>query len=106
MNNRPHLIPALSSAVMLLGAIAPLPYGYYQLLRWVICGVAIFTAVSAYRWGKTWATWLFGVVAALFNPIVPIHLTREIWQPIDLAAALLFGLSILFLSKPVKSGEA
>ena len=100
MNNRPHLIPALITALMLMGAFAPLPYWYYQFLRWGVCGVSVFLAISAYRWNKAWATWLFGVVAVLFNPIDPIPLTREIWQPIDLAAALLFGLSILFLSKP------
>ena len=47
-------------------------------------------------------TWLFGLIVVLFNPIVPIHLTKEIWRPIDLASAIIFGLSILFLSTPGK----
>jgi hypothetical protein len=91
---------------MLLSAVASLPYGYYQFLRWVVCGTGIFTAVSAYRWGKAWATWLFASIAVLFNPIVPIYLTKEIWKPIDLACALIFGLSMLFLSSNVKSKES
>lgn len=99
MKGRPHIIPALIVAVMLLGAVAPLPYGYYQFLRWATCGVGIFIAVEAYRWGKIWAVWLFGVVAVLFNPLIPIHLTKEIWQPIDLICALLFGLSMLLLKE-------
>ena len=90
MRTRPHLIPAIVVAVMLLVAVAPLPYGYYQFLRWAVCGVAVFIAVKGYTWKQTWATWLFGAVAAMFNPILPIDLTREIWQPIDLAGALLF----------------
>lgn len=100
MRKTPHLIPALIAAVMLLGALAPLPYGYYQALRWVTCGVGVYMAVNAYSWGKTWATWIFGAIAILFNPLIPIHLTREIWQPIDAICSLFFGLSILFLKKP------
>ncbi len=105
MGKRPHVIPAVIVAVMLLGAVAPLPYGYYQLLRWVTCGVGVFIAVEAYRWGKIWATWLFGIVAVLFNPIIPIHLTKEIWQPIDLGCALLFSLSLLLLKAPAEDAS-
>ena len=100
MKNRLHIYLAIIVAIMLLIAIAPLPYGYYQFLRWVVCGVAVFIAYSAYTWGKIWAVWLFGIVAVLFNPIIPIHLTKEIWQPIDLVCALLFSLSLIFLKAP------
>ena len=102
MGGRPHLIPALIIAVMLVVAIASLPYGYYQLLRWVTCAVAVFIAVMGYRWGKVWATWVFGLVAILFNPLWPIHLTREIWRPIDLVYAVLFITSVFVLREPAK----
>jgi hypothetical protein len=103
MSGRPHLIPALIVAIMLVVARAPLAYGYYQLLRWVTCGVAVFIAVMAYRWGKVWATWLFGLVAVLFNPLWPIHLTKEIWTPIDLACAVLFITNVFVLREPTKT---
>lgn len=105
MRKRPHLIPALIVAAMLLIAIAPLPYGYYQLLRWVTCGVAVFIAIQAYSWKKIWAIWLFAVIAVLFNPLIPIHLTKEIWQPIDIICALAFGVSPLFLREPAKESQ-
>lgn len=98
-----NVVPALIVAVMLLIAVADLPYGYYQLLRWTTCGVSIFIAFQAYKMRKAWVTWLFGLIALLFNPIIPIHLTKEIWRPIDLAIAAIFGLSILFLSTRVKN---
>jgi len=101
MKNRPHLTPDLIAAVMLLIATAELPYGYYTFLRWVICGISIFIACSAYGWGGIWASWLFGLIALLFNPLIPIHLTREIWQPIDTVCAVLFGVSTFTLKKPV-----
>jgi len=33
----------------------------------------------------------FGLLALLFNPIIPVHLTRELWMFIDLGAAALFA---------------
>jgi hypothetical protein len=103
MSNRPHTFPALIAAVMLLVAVAPLPYGYYQALRWVVCGIAIYIAVSAYRWDRKWATWTFSAVAVLFNPISPIYLSREVWLPIDVVGSLLFGFSPLFLKKRIEA---
>jgi len=101
LNRVPHLIPSLIIAIMLLVAVAPLPYGYYQLLRWFTCAVAAFIVVKSYQWKKTWAVWLFGAIAVLFNPIFPIHLTKEIWQPIDVVSAVLFGISVFMLRKPL-----
>ena len=97
---RPHLIPAIIAALMLFGALAPWPYGYYQLLRFVVCGVSIYVAVIAYDWQKIWATWLFGLLAVLFNPLIPVHLTWELWQPIDVICALLFVVIVFILKKP------
>ena len=104
MEKRPHLIPALIVAAMLFIAIAPLPYGYYTFLRWATCAVAIYIAVQAYQWKRIWATWLLGAIAVLFNPFVPIYLTREIWQPINIIGALLFGASTFFLKKQAEDG--
>ncbi len=100
MKERPHLIPALVAALMLFVAIADLPYGYYQMLRWAVSGVSVYIAYMAYRWGKVWATWVFGFVAALFNPLFPVHLTKDIWQPIDVVCGTLFAASPLFLREP------
>ena len=100
MKTRPHLVPALIVAIMLVVAVGSLPYGYYQSLRWATCGIAVFVAFKGLEWKQMWATWLFGAVAVLFNPILPIYLTREIWRPIDMTCALLFGLSILLLREP------
>ncbi len=100
MDKRPHLIPSLIAAGMLLLALAPWPYGYYQLLRFVACGVAVYIAYTAYAWQKMWAVWAFGFVALLFNPLIPIHLSREIWQPIDVACAILFIVMAFVLKKP------
>ena len=86
MNRRPHLVPCIVAAVMALVAIADLPYGYYTLMRLVVCATAVFVLVVAARSRQMWAVWLFGMTALLFNPIVPVHLTKGMWQPIDFIA--------------------
>lgn len=97
---RSHMIPSLVAAVMLILALAPWPYGYYQLLRLVTCGIAVYVAFVAYSWQKIWAVWIFGFVTLLFNPLIPIHLAREIWQPIDVTCAILFVIMAFVLKKP------
>jgi len=91
---RPQLMPVAAISILLLLAILPLPYGYYIFLRWVTCGMAVFTAYIAYQWGFKWAIWVFIPLAILFNPIFPIYLTKEIWQPIDIITATIFIASL------------
>ena len=88
---RPLLVPALIAAALLLGAlIAAWPYEYYRVLRWVVCVAAVCVAWAGYKEGHTWAAWLFGVIALLFNPIKPFHLDRSTWLPIDAVTGVLF----------------
>ena len=101
LQKTPHLIPAIIAAVMLLGALADWPYAYYQLLRFVTCGVAVYIAYTAYTWQKMWAVWLFGFIAVLFNPLTPIHFSRELWQSVDIICAVLFAVIAFILKKPL-----
>lgn len=99
-STRPHAILALIASLMLFGALAPLPYGYYQLLRFTVCSIGGYVAFKAYEWDKIWATWAFGIIAVLFNPLIPIHLPRELWQPIDLICSVVFAFGVFILRGP------
>jgi hypothetical protein len=105
MGKQPHLIPSLIAAAMLLGALADWPYGYYQILRFVVCGIGVYVAYTAYTWHKMWAVWLFGFVALLFNPLVPIHFSRELWQYVDIICAVMFAVIAFILRKPAKEKQ-
>ena len=100
MKERPHLIPALIASGLLFGALLYLPYGYYQMLRWVVCGISIYVAYKAYKWDKKWAIWVFAICAVLFNPIAPMRFSREQWQPLDSIFGILFIISIIALREP------
>ena len=102
---RLYFVPSLIVAVMLLLALVEWPYGYYQLLRFVICGVGVYVAYTAYNWQKMWAMWLFGFIALLFNPLIPIHLSTELWQSIDVICAILFIVVVFILEKPIKEKQ-
>ena len=82
---------------MLLFALADNPYGYYQILRWVVMLSAGYTAFILYeRKDKIWM-WTFVGAVILFNPIMPVYLSREIWSVIDVITAVLFGINIWLL---------
>jgi len=102
MNTRFNFVPLVITGILLLAALGHWPYGYYKLLRFVVCGVGAYTAYTAYNQQKIWAVWVFGFIAVLFNPLIPIHLSREIWQPIDIVCALLFTGVVFILTKPNK----
>lgn len=70
------------------------PYGYYQILRWVVAGVAVFAGYVAYKLEEKIWIWLMGLTALLFNPIAPIYLAKETWVIIDLIIAVIFLISI------------
>jgi hypothetical protein len=79
---------------VLFGALGRHPYDYYVVLRWLVCGVGALGAFRASGAGKTGWAWALGIVALFFNPIIPVHLTRETWGFIDMGAALLLLVSI------------
>lgn len=75
---------------LLLIAILPLPYGYYTLLRLVVCGSGLFLAYQLYEYKlHNWSVAL-ALLALLFNPFIPVYLSREIWLPIDIIGAITF----------------
>jgi hypothetical protein len=59
---------------------------FYTLLRWVCCAAFAYSAVAVFRMKRVPWTWIFGILAALFNPIAPVYLQRATWQIIDFAA--------------------
>jgi len=77
-------------AIALFIAIADLPYGYYQLLRWVVCGIGAYSAYLAYGQKKKVWMWTFGVIALIFNPIFKFYFDKATWQGINVVAGIVY----------------
>lgn len=97
--------------LLVLAIPAGLPYGYYVFLRWIITACSVLLLLIAHKSGQIkWSACLV-VIAVLFNPIIPIHLTKDIWIGINaLVAFLLFlsflnGLELYIPFKPIKTNS-
>ena len=83
----------LAPAIVLLIAILPLPYVYYVGMRWIVAGAAGYLAWQEFSQNGQKANsyvWVFGVIALVFNPIMPIHLFKVLWIAINLASTAVF----------------
>lgn len=90
-------IARVIGAILLFLALSRHTYGYYSLLRWVTCAIAVYLAFTSYSIKKVPWTWLFAFIALLFNPISPIRLDRQTWAYLDVATAIVFFISIYFV---------
>ena len=90
-------------AAMMLLCLAPMPYGYFQLVRFVAMIVFGLMAYRYYQNQKMVATWVFGALALLFQPIYKIALGRVVWNLVDVIVALL--LIALFVMEWRKSNK-
>ena len=88
------LVARLIASGMLILALSRHPYSYYTLLRWIVCGTAAYGAFKSVELEKTIWVWVLGIIALFFNPIIPVHLSRETWAPINVITALIFIVSI------------
>lgn len=90
--NWSRLIIWLMPAVLLIIALTQLPYSYYQFLRIVVCIAAGYLAYSEFKLKDKLNIWaiVFALLVVLFNPIITIHLAREVWAFFDVITAVIF----------------
>lgn len=89
----------LATAALAFVAIADLPYGYYRFLRWIVCAVAIASAIQLHKEQRQGLAWVLGAVALLFNPLVPVHFEKATWRIFDGAAGVAFLIVFYFSRK-------
>jgi hypothetical protein len=80
----------IAAGMLFLGAVS-MPSGYYDLLRFAICGAGAFAAFTNYENNnQSWAI-VFGIIALIFNPFIPLYIYDKFaWLIIDLIAGILF----------------
>lgn len=93
------VIARIVSAGLLFWALARHPYDYYILLRWVVSGSSAFSAYIAAELNQKGWIWIMGIVAVFFNPIIPVHLSRPIWTPIDIITGIIIIISLFSIKE-------
>ena len=89
----------ISILMLLLAILSIWPYAYYQILKLVVTGTALFLLWTAYELEKKTWLWIMGTIAILFNPIAPIYLDKGTWVVIDIIVATLFLISIFKIKR-------
>lgn len=86
-------LSVISGVLLFLAIPSGWPYIFYILLRWWICISSIIVAIDYYNSKLNGWMMVFGGIAFLFNPLIPIYLNKSSWVSIDLIVAIIFLLS-------------
>ena len=78
----------LSLAALMVLCLLPMPYGFYNLVRFLaLIGFAIL-AVNAYRNSHNYLAITYGALALMFQPFIKLVLGRDVWNIVDVAVAV------------------
>ena len=88
----------LGLSVLLLLCLAPMAYGYYQLVRFVAMVVFAILAFNYYKDKKNELSITFGALALLFQPFLKVALGRMIWNVVDVIVAI-FLIALYFRNR-------
>ena len=85
----------LPLAAVLLLCLFSMPYGYFQLVRFISTLAFGVMAFRYYQERKVWLAYTCGTLALLFQPFYKIALGRTVWNIVDVIVAI--GLIVLFI---------
>ena len=80
-------IKLILSALFLL-CLAPMPYGFYSLIRFVAMIAFAIYAYVYYEKKSNELAIVFLSLAILFQPLLPIYLGRMLWNIVDVIVAI------------------
>ena len=88
-----EVIKILLSLLFLL-CLIDMPYGYFQLVRFVALLGFVVLGAESLREGSSAVAMVYFALALLFQPFLKIPLGREIWNLVDVVVALALILSM------------
>lgn len=83
----PIAVIYITVAVLFIGAFH-MPYGYYVLLRIITTVTFAWASYTSYNKRYNVLPWLLLIAAFLFNPFIKVYLFKDIWELIDIGAAI------------------
>jgi hypothetical protein len=96
----------VAAGMLIYAVIENHPYSYYTLLGWICCAIFAYSAVSAFEMNRVAWTWIFGVLAGLYNPILRVHLDRSTWIGVNwFTVGVIASAAAVFWRKPARSAR-
>jgi hypothetical protein len=91
-------------AILMFGCLLDMPYGYYELVRFIsMVGFGIL-AYQSQQQNQMIEIIIYGSLALLFQPFFKIALGRELWNIVDVIVGA--GLLVtIFLDSKLKKSE-
>lgn len=75
-------------AVLMFGCLLDMPYGYYQLVRFIALISFAVLAYQASQQSRQTEMFIYGALALLFQPFFNIALGRELWNIVDVIVGI------------------
>ena len=90
------IIARCIAAGLAFWAVSKHPHGFYVLMRWVVCLTCIWGIVLSYR--RPWPSLapVYGLLAIVYNPLLPFHFGRLTWHNIYIAAGFVLLATLAF----------
>lgn len=86
------IVSKLLLAILLLLCLAPMPYGYYQLVRVVAMIAFAIMAYQYYEKENVPLAFTFAGLALLFQPFIKVALGRTLWNIVDVIVAVVLAI--------------
>ena len=103
--NKPALyfIFSFPAVMLFIAPIFEFPYGFYTFLRIIILlssALMIYVCYS-YSKGIDLICMIFIVILILYNPLIPVKLSREIWTPINFMTSGVYIWALIRIKKAI-----
>jgi hypothetical protein len=94
-----HKIIKIILAILFFLCLLKMPYGYYQIVRFIgLVGFALLAYHASDRKKKNEMI-IYACLAMLFQPFLKFSLGREIWNAIDVIVGVGLIINIIYTSK-------
>jgi hypothetical protein len=95
----PIAVLYIAAGILFLGAAQlHLPFGYYTATHIVVTAVFIWAFLVSFNRNASFLPWIYLLFALIFNPILKVTLSQELWMVVDVAA----GALLLFTQNKIK----
>lgn len=101
INSKLHTWIKLCIAVLMILCLLPMPYGFYNLVRFISMIGFSLLAFCAYNSNRNVLAIVYGSLALMFQPFIKLLLGRDIWNVVDSAVAI-FLIGIISKDKEIR----